>query len=355
MNGRPLHEAAIRNDVIAIAALANAGSDLEARAGSDEWTPLQVAALENNYAAVQALIEAGADITARDRRFEQAIHLTENNDIVRLLLEAGANAAAEGHHRTSILHLVSGCGDAELVKLLIDNGADVQHIQAEGFRPLHFAARSRDPQVIRYLIEAGAGVNDAVDGGMTPLHFAALNSTTLAACELIAAGADVNQPTWDGSLPIDFARSDEMRQVLQAASCTAQQSSSDAPESSQGLAPLRSTQWDLPVTPEDAALLSEFFSRLDAIQEPCPSYLQEELAAEQALAACGYAPSHYTGNAGRNQADRWLDLLPGLTWLSPWQTNPTFGTVREVSVGAYTYFIAIDDAAAAVYVIRFVD
>lgn len=351
----PLHVAAINNDAIAIATLANTGADLEAREGHDEWTPLHTAAFHNNYAAVQALIDAGADINARDRRFEQAIHLTVNSAIVRLLVESGASASSEGHHRTSILHLVSGRGDAELVKFLIDNGADVHHMQAEGLRAIHFAASSGNPQVIRYLIEAGAEVNEQVDGGMTALHYAAMNSTTLVACELMAAGADVNQPTWSGSLPIDFARTDEMRQLLQTATCTPRQSSTNTPASSHGLASLRSPQWDLPVTPEDAALLSELFSRLDAVQEPCPTYLQEELAAEQALAACGYIPSHYAGDRGRNQADRWLNLMSGLTWLSPWQTNPTFGTVRELSVGAYTYFIAIDDAIAAVYVIRLLD
>src|SRR5690625_5078575 len=125
--------------------------------------------------------------------------------------------------------------------------------------------------------------------------------------------------------------------------------------SGQGLAWLRSAQWDLPVTPEDATLLSEFFGRVDAVQEPCPPYLQEELAEEQALAACGYIPATYAGDRGRTQADRWLDLLPRLIWLSPWQANPTFGTVRHLTLGEYDYFIAISDADNSVYVIRFVN
>jgi len=60
----PLHEAAVKGDAAAVAALLDAGADPDARTEKGA-TPLHIATLKGHAAAIAPLLDAGADPDAR--------------------------------------------------------------------------------------------------------------------------------------------------------------------------------------------------------------------------------------------------------------------------------------------------
>src|SRR5947209_8868630 len=82
----PLHVAAIRGDTSAIAALLDAGADIDSR-GEHGYTPLHEAAEQGHAAAVELLLSRGASATIIDdfgATAEQAAEKIGNHDITRL-------------------------------------------------------------------------------------------------------------------------------------------------------------------------------------------------------------------------------------------------------------------------------
>ena len=79
----PLHRAAVVNTNPAkVAALLDAGANLETR-GENGMTPLHRAAFRGNPAVVEALLDAGADIAARDENGDTPFDLAKGNDDLR--------------------------------------------------------------------------------------------------------------------------------------------------------------------------------------------------------------------------------------------------------------------------------
>jgi hypothetical protein len=138
----PLHFAAARCRPEAVAALLQAGGDVNARTPSGE-APLSLAA--------QDLIDPDegygvGSITPRSRL-----------EAVRLLLQAGADPnAKETSGRTPVFHATR---DPLLLSVLLNSGADATAVDADGFSPLHEAAAAGNAEVVRMLIEHGAQVN----------------------------------------------------------------------------------------------------------------------------------------------------------------------------------------------------
>lgn len=119
----------------------------------------------------------------------------------------------------------------------------------------------------------------------------------------------------------------------------------------QNVGGLRQSSWDLPVTAADNTVVSEFFGAISAVQTVCSESLRASLAAERALAACARLGDYFDAELGRSMTELKLRSLGA--WTTPWQENADFGTVRQLSSGGATYFLAIDAAAGLAYVIRF--
>lgn len=119
----------------------------------------------------------------------------------------------------------------------------------------------------------------------------------------------------------------------------------------QNVGGLRQSSWDLPVTPADTTVVSEFFGALSAVQTACSESLRSSLAAERALAACARLGEYFMGEIGRSMVE--MTFISVGSWVSPWQENADFGTVRQLSYQGSTYFLAINEAAGLAYVIRF--
>lgn len=136
-----LHFAAQAGDAAAVAKLAAAGADVNARDRHGN-TPIKYAAAESALEAVRRLIELGADVNAGDDRGFTPLHCAAGHG-----LQAGAVAVAEA---------------------LLAQGADVNaRSRILGFVPLHEAMGAG---MIRLLMERGADPGIRNDMGMTPLE-----------------------------------------------------------------------------------------------------------------------------------------------------------------------------------------
>ncbi|MDX1916483.1 MAG: ankyrin repeat domain-containing protein, partial [Rickettsiaceae bacterium] len=63
---------------------------------------------------------------------------------------------ARGPGKTTLLQVVSGCGDLELVKSLIKHGAEIEESDDGGITPLHAASQGGHIDVVKYLVKSGA-------------------------------------------------------------------------------------------------------------------------------------------------------------------------------------------------------
>lgn len=107
-------------------------------------TPLMWAARADSVRAMAALIEAGADVNARDT----------------------------ANHWTVLMHAVHR-RSARAVKLLLERGADPNAVEREGqLVPLLMAAGDADPVIVRLLLEHGANPRYRGEWGQTPLALA---------------------------------------------------------------------------------------------------------------------------------------------------------------------------------------
>src|SRR5688572_12082426 len=126
----PLHWAARRGDVAAVAQLIKSGANLEATTRVGSYTPLHIASKEGHGA------------------------------IVKTLLDAGSNAKAATTSKTTALHLAAGAGSVEAIAALLDHGADVNAGEgAWGQTPLIFAAAQNRAAAIGLLLRRGATVD----------------------------------------------------------------------------------------------------------------------------------------------------------------------------------------------------
>ena len=79
-----------------------------------------------------------------------------NIEAVAALLEAGCDINAQtAMEKATPLHRACEDGDLEVVRLLVDAGADFLHPTIEGFRPIHEAARFGHDSVVKYLLLSG--------------------------------------------------------------------------------------------------------------------------------------------------------------------------------------------------------
>ena len=135
----PLHWAAANDHADAIAALVEAGADLEARNEDGSTTPLHFAAYWGSADAITALLEAGADLEAREERYGYTpLHLAVHQghaDAIAALLEAGADPNAWDKARKTPLHRAAIWGSADAINALLDAGADPKARDEDGDTP----------------------------------------------------------------------------------------------------------------------------------------------------------------------------------------------------------------------------
>lgn len=157
-NGRPLHHAALRPQIMQL--LLAAGAEVDAVNGGGN-TPLLVCAgadVKGVESSVRLLIDAGADVNHNCNKSGRtalfwAAGCRAVPGLIQMLLEAGADPNLNGCDGFSALHLAARFSNAEGVRLLLAAGADPAAQDNQGKYP-HDEAMGRDHKECRELLLA---------------------------------------------------------------------------------------------------------------------------------------------------------------------------------------------------------
>ena len=156
----PLHQAVIKKQAAAAAALLELGAEVEALDAAG-LTPLDQAALDAQQQIVQLLIAHGAHI-----RMPAAVALGRTADIERIIRDE-PDALKPGNRFGSLIVHAAALSPGHVVQRLIELGASVNVADDEttsvdgthGYTPLHAAAWTGNEEAVRVLMQHGADVN----------------------------------------------------------------------------------------------------------------------------------------------------------------------------------------------------
>ena len=197
-----MHYAALLNLPGVVAALADAGMDVDVR--------LKIGSVSLGDDLKRTLSLFGyVDSVARGETPLMIAGMAQARKAMGELIARGADVNAANEYGITPLRKAVRRDSFEVAKLLIAQGADVNEAQADqyGETLLHDAAWQASFDVVRLLIARGADVNVADQYGGTPLHSAAENLVGEDSFEiaklLLAAGADANAVAMDGTAPMD--------------------------------------------------------------------------------------------------------------------------------------------------------
>jgi ankyrin repeat protein len=194
--------------------LVKAGADLETR-DVITYTPLCHAADKGNAVVVAALLEAGADVNGPKTADGYApLHLASTLAAAQALITHGANVNATSNNLSTPLHLQASHGRADVVAALLKAGAHPQARNAEGSTVLHFAALS-NVQCLDVVLPT-MPIDTQNTQGQTPLDFAIAKGNVETARFLLDHGASTSIRDAQGRTPIDYARgTPQMEQLFQ--------------------------------------------------------------------------------------------------------------------------------------------
>lgn len=200
-----------------------AGVDVNARHAGSSYTPLHYAArFSANPAVIAALVEAGADVNARSGAGYTPLHnaaqFADDPAVIAALLDAGADTTARNAYglvpwdyardREELkgTHAYQRLATRTTVTSRTPTPV-VAAADCEGWNTQHFFTTATLAEV-RSCLAAGADVNAQTAGTRyTPLHYAARFSDSSAIITaLVAAGADTIAQDNRGNTPWDYAK-----------------------------------------------------------------------------------------------------------------------------------------------------
>ena len=250
-----LHFAARDGHLDAVAALVDAGADVNQVSGGDGSTPIVFATGSGHYTLAKYLLDAGADpnITNLDGLgpLHATVHmryapvswapnpLTDQEvvgslDLIQALLDRGADPNARlarklwfspsSHDRSWTNHAggtpfwrAAMSSDVGAMRLLVEAGADPKIATVDGTTPLmvaagigwtgNFSQNAPDSflAAVQYCIELGIDVNATDAEGMTALHGAASRGDSEMVRYLMEQGARLDVINTDGDSAADMA------------------------------------------------------------------------------------------------------------------------------------------------------
>ncbi|KAK3886614.1 hypothetical protein Pcinc_009261 [Petrolisthes cinctipes] len=188
--------------------------------GNGTRTPLQEAAAGSQEKVVAALLEAGAQVEAvsSDDEGMRALHLaccTGGDRIVQQLLQAGADIHARDGTGWTALHVACKQGQAEVVQVLVAAGADIEAIALGGWQAVHRAALWGHSQVIHALLDGGADIEAKGVDDCRPIHYAAMRGHIKVLEALVELGCDLFARDGNGSTVLHCAAGGGQLQTVQ--------------------------------------------------------------------------------------------------------------------------------------------
>jgi len=153
--GAPIHDAAKKGDVPAIAAALEAGADVNESDG--RATPLWYAARHGREDAARLLIALGADVNLTTSSGPPLLGAIDRKDavLIKLLLASGADPNITLKTYTALFIAVKG-GCFECVTALVDAGADVNALNQDREPAIHQARLTGHHEIADYLAAHGA-------------------------------------------------------------------------------------------------------------------------------------------------------------------------------------------------------
>jgi ankyrin repeat protein len=106
--------------------------------------------------------------------------------------------------------------DADKLQQALQEGADVNNKFKKGRTALFKAIKNNDREIIELLIQNGADVHAKDEAGNTPLIYAVKKEKMIPVQLLLHYGADPHEQNNSGKNAIDIAKSDELREILDA-------------------------------------------------------------------------------------------------------------------------------------------
>ncbi|KAL3448011.1 ankyrin repeat-containing domain protein [Aspergillus insuetus] len=181
----PLHIAAAVGPAESVAALLDAGADIDALQTTCGWTPLHTAANLGRTEMIAFLIEHGADVSAIDIKGYTALDTAVRagrGGAFRVLLtaiqEADLPVLHESFNGTSALEEAIFLEQDDLATALIEAGVDVG-ASRNGTYPLHRAILHGVERIAELLLENGADPFALDERGRSAIDWARLNGQML--------------------------------------------------------------------------------------------------------------------------------------------------------------------------------
>ena len=148
---------------------------INARYMVKKWTPLHVAAASGTPAGRDQFFRSRRSWGAPKIPPLHRVAASGTPAVVAALLNAGADLEARNNVGSTPLHRVAASGTPAVVAALLDAGADVKKRNTEGWTPLHMAAARGTPALVEALLDAGADPSATDAEGCCPWDFAKKN------------------------------------------------------------------------------------------------------------------------------------------------------------------------------------
>ena len=173
------------------------GVDVNAILIEENFSPLREAVLRNDLLALEIMIDAGADLRAHGSRTLIMACTFNRIDIVRKLLSLGVNVNSydlwlEGSTPTERSPIAAAVqhADCDVLVALLNSGAEV-NFQHSNETVLHYACNTtiHCAEKVQLLLDAGADIHARDMYSRTALEVAVMNGEGRAAATLRSAGA----------------------------------------------------------------------------------------------------------------------------------------------------------------------
>ena len=199
---RPVHFAAINNDIRTLALLREFGADVNAVDHSN-LTAMDHAISRGNLDAMTALKEWGVDLSGSS--FLHMSVLSESMSAIKLLLSWGVSPDGVDVNGMTAMHLAVDNQRMPVMYVLHESGADVTKVDKDGWTAMHYALCDDNTAAMRALKEWGAPHNLVDVNGKEMIHIACDQHSVGAMCLLHEWGCNVNARDNDGRTPLHCA------------------------------------------------------------------------------------------------------------------------------------------------------